>query len=168
MTKIGLGSEEAKIIVYIQNRPPMPPYQTLASLIPLKAGDIANIAQHTGNHWRKIFNVFAKLSHELDTCHFDTWQNFRDQRLLQEKDNQYSLLFSPPTTQNIKCDNIHIILGKGYAQQLQLTAQCHWLSPDFAIDSKRKIIISPYFDYRQLSNIKINQLAKLIEQMRGK
>lgn len=166
MKKIGLGSEKANILVYIQNRPPLHPYQTLTSLKALNTGDIAEISHQTGNHWRKIFNVFAKLIHEFEPSHYSTWQLLRDQHLLQANSNQ-CLLFSSPEQDRFNGQDIHIILGKGYAQQLQLTAQCHWLSPDFAINSRHKIIISPYFDYRQLSNIKIKQLARLIEQMRS-
>jgi hypothetical protein len=36
------------------------------------------------------------------------------------------------------------------------------LDNDFAINRSLKIIVCPYFDYRQLSNIKIERLAELI------
>ena len=58
---IGLGVQEAALQVYIANRPPLPEYEMLSKLQPMQPGDIARIAAETGNHWRKIFNVYAKL-----------------------------------------------------------------------------------------------------------
>jgi hypothetical protein len=37
-----------------------------------------------------------------------------------------------------------------------------WLDADFAIDSNNNLIVCPYFDYRQLTNIKIQQLVEII------
>lgn len=157
---VGLGCHRAKHYFYIKNRPPLSYYEDLNVIKAMSVGDIAHIGHETGNHWRKVFNVYAKLMFELAPEDFTSWQSLRDEQLLQN--NNHCLLFSPP---QITTDKIHIVLGKGYAEQLGLADQCTWLSHDFAVNFERRIIISPYFDYRQLSNIKIVQLCRLIQQL---
>jgi len=170
-TPIGLGANKAHIHVYIENIPPLPEYQQLSSVMPLQAGIIKEIGQLTGNHWRKIFNVFAKLLFEYNQHTYLTWQALRDNYLLQTHSNE-CLLFS-----NIGLDEIHVksttdkhaaitlIMGKTYANKLDISEHCYWVSEHFAINTKRNIIVCPYFDYRQLSNIKITQLVQLMKQL---
>lgn len=168
----GLGNKEAKIQVYIENIPPLPQYQHLNTVKPMDQGEIADIAMQTGNHWRKIFNVFAKLAYPLNNENFTCWQHLRDQSLLQEN-SHYALLFEPPEFNKIKPHNLaekqppvlKLILGKGYASKLNLSEQALWLDNDFAVNTEQRYIICPYFDYRQLSNIKIVQLCQLINKM---
>ncbi|MGB1263233.1 MAG: DUF6942 family protein [Cognaticolwellia sp.] len=163
---LGLGDNNAELIFYIKNRPPLPIYQHLTTIKPLERGEIAHICHETGNHWRKIFNVYAKLIFELTPQVFTSWQQLRDKQLLQANSTQ-CLLFSPPNFATLKSGKkLHIILGKGYAEQLGLSNDCTWLCPDFAINEKLAVIICPYFDYRQLSNRKITQLVGLIQQLK--
>ena len=65
---------------------------------------------------------------------------------------------------------MHIICGKGYAKALinsgKLIVDLVWLDDEFAIDSENKLIVCPYFDYRQLSNIKIERLAGLLQNLK--
>lgn len=188
---VGLGNENANIIFYIRNRPPLKTYQNLNSIKPLIPGEISHICQETGNHWRKVFNVYAKLLFELSADKFSSWQQLRDEQLLQAH-SQHCLLFSAPnlipsfttnkasyqpTNSNSKTTHftnftkeksnttLHIVLGKGYAQELSLANESTWLSDDFAMNTELGLIICPYFDYRQLSNVKIIQLAGLIKQL---
>ncbi len=67
MNEVGLGTSclQACIRVYIANRPPMEPYEHLENVKALTQGEIQQIAQQTGNHWRKIFNVYAKFLYSL-------------------------------------------------------------------------------------------------------
>jgi hypothetical protein len=168
----GLGSVNANIKVYIENRPPLPQYQELTSVIPLPPSEILNIGALTGNHWRKIFNVYAKLIFELNTYGFNSWQALRDSYLLQKNSNE-SLIFSKLTASDLedkstdrKNNTIHIVMGKTYARKLELDSMCYWLSESFAINESKKMIVCPYFDYRQLSNIRISQLVQLIKQLK--
>tara|TARA_R110000868_G_scaffold27699_5_gene104816 strand:- start:1848 stop:2423 length:576 start_codon:yes stop_codon:yes gene_type:complete len=172
---IGFGDINAKLIFYIKNRPPLALYQNLSTVKPLASNEIAYICHETGNHWRKIFNVYAKLLFELCPEQFSSWQQLRDKALLQT-DSNHCLLFSPPelctlglSTANTlaRQDNkkLQVILGKGYSEHLGLSSNCTWLSHDFAINTELGIIICPYFDYRQLSNKKISQLSGLIKQL---
>jgi len=175
--KRGIGDSEFSFAVYIENQPPMDEYQQLNEVIALKTGEISRIGQVCGNGWRKVFNVYAKLLYALDSSYFNfssfapSWQQYRDQYLLQSN-SQTALLFSPPELISSSENNvIHIICGRTYAKKLldegQLAAQFLWLNEEFAIDIKQKIIICPYFDYRQLSNIKIDYLASLLRQFRA-
>jgi len=102
---IGLGNKNAVIHVYIQNIPPLEEYQKLANCRPMQQNEINAIVQSTGNHWRKIFNVYAKLIFQLQqtaeskysklnqskrfiTVSFKSWQDFRDNELLQKTSEQ--------------------------------------------------------------------------------
>jgi len=184
MNDVGLGQlvPNGGIRVFIANRPPLPIYESLNQLEPMMTGDISLIGQETGNHWRKIFNVYAKLLHgllisrEALPSDISSWQQFRDHHLLQGS-SQTALLFSapalsnvdkPPSKPNIKT-NINIIMGKNYAAQLGYErvegSELIVLDRDFAICPRRNVIVCPYFDYRQLSNIKILKLIDLINQM---
>jgi hypothetical protein len=175
MTLKGLGNSSAQLNIYIDNIPPLDEYQTLTTCRPLQQGEIKMIADLTGNHWRKIFNVYAKLVYELTSPHYKSWQDFRDKALLQSHSNENLLLTLPAEAviNNIektlnKIDHVSIIMGKTYATKLGLTNTCHWLSTDFAINTNKKLVICPYFDYRQLSNIKITKLCQLITSLRYK
>lgn len=164
MHYVGIGSLAAPIYIYIENIPPLPFYEALDDMHGMQHGEIADIGKLTGNHWRKVFNVFAKFEFEREPLQFETWQNLRDEQLLTSQSTQ-CLLFSEPEIDALPSDKIHIIMGKTYATKLGLAQQCHWLNEFFAFDEKRRVIICPYFDYRQLSNIKITQLTKLIEHL---
>ena len=174
--EFGFGAEEYQIAVYIANRPPIYEYQQLAHLTALTTGEIAHIGQQCGNGWRKVFNVYAKLLYALDKQQFNfasfapTWQQYRDDFLLQTH-SKTSLLFSTPQLESIKCNAagkpIHIIMGRTYAKSLlntgALDIELNWLNNEFAINHAQRVIVCPYFDYRQLSNVKIEQLAELIK-----
>lgn len=162
---IGLGNPNALLNVHIANIPPLATYEHLQICRPMEEAEITYIVENTGNHWRKIFNIYAKLIFELYPTTFDSWQALREQQLLQKR-SDHNLLFSPPSSQNKaqQDKNITIIMGKTYATHLGYADSCDWLSEHFAIHEKERIIICPYFDYRQLSNIKITQLCQLIKR----
>lgn len=161
--QIGLGTQSAKYRIYIGNRPPLPEYQALDQLRPVLPGEISNIVDQTGNHWRKIFNLFAKLMFELNPEGHSTWQAFRDNRLLQSGAD-HALFFSQPDFG--QPDTIHIITGKSHALALGFE-QLSELKQDFAVDKSRKLIVAPYFDYRQLSNQKLAELVGIVRELDG-
>ncbi|MEW6990773.1 hypothetical protein AADZ91_08800 [Colwelliaceae bacterium 6441] len=167
MNITGLGDPNATLSVYIENIPPLVQYQTLQTCQPMQKGEIQFIAEQTGNHWRKIFNVYAKFIYQLMSPKFTSWQQFRDEQLLQTG-SQQNLLFNLPATMiinNFSSKKISIVMGKSYATKLGLAQHCQWLSPSFAINTEHKLIICPYFDYRQLSNKKITELCQLIRSL---
>lgn len=173
---IGFGDPNFTLAVYIGNQPMMPEYQSLGQLLPMQEGNIDLIGSVCGNGWRKVFNVYAKLLYELDTAHFGfatmapTWQQYRDQYLLQVNSGT-ALLFTPPVlTQSnfpsVYNKTLHVICGRAYAKKLinegKLIVELLWLDEEFAIDTQQAVIICPYFDYRQLSNQKIQRLSAML------
>jgi len=175
VTNIGLGCADFTIAVYIGNKPNMLEYQQLYCVSPVTTGEINTINHACGNGWRKVFNVYAKLLYALNNKHFSysslapTWQKYRDNFLLQPN-SQTALLFSPPQPSK-NAESLHIICGKTYAKHLlasgQLMANLVWLDEEFAIDKTQNLIVCPYFDYRQLSNIKIEKLASVLEEIKS-
>jgi len=165
----GFGDEAFKVAVYIEKRPPMPAWQQLDHLHAMQPGQINEINQACGNGWRKVFNVYGKVLFALPSEYYDfakrapDWQIFRDEQLLQAH-SQTALLFSPPILG--KPEQLHIIAGRTHAKQLindgLLHCQLTWLDDEFAISKSDKVIVCPYFDYRQLSNIKIARLSQLV------
>lgn len=174
LQQAGLGDATAQFCVYVANSPPMPEYQQLSSVQALLPGDIDLIYRHCGNGWRKIFNVYAKLLFALDKSLFpyaataQSWQQFRDTALLQQHSNT-ALLFSPPQLLPDTPQQIHLIAGRTHAKQLLgagLGAELHWLNDEFAIDLKQRVLVTPFFDYRQLNNAKIIESARLLALLR--
>ena len=172
MTAVGFGDAGARVNVYIANRPPMAEYASLQAVQALQAGEIDLINHCCGNGWRKVFNVYAKLLFALDKTQFSfsqqaqSWQQYRDQQLLQAKSHT-ALLFSHPQLHS-KSSAVHIIAGRTHARamlQAGLTAQFNWLSSEFAIDKPQRLLVCPYFYYRQLNNEKLLFLSQLIRQL---
>jgi len=169
---IGIGDTQFTFAVYIANQPDMPEYKSLKQLTALQSGDINVIGQVCGNGWRKVFNVYAKLLYALDKKHYNfaryapTWQQYRDNYLLQNNSHT-ALLFTPPKLCSESSNQvIHIICGRTYAKKLinesKLETKLLWLDEEFAVDLKHKVVVCPYFDYRQLSNLKIQRLSMLL------
>jgi len=171
---IGFGEKGCDIAVCIANRPVIDDYPQLDQLKPLAKGELQHIVANTSNHWRKVFNVFAKLLYQLADERmnpFPSWQSYRDQQLLQLGSRE-ALLFSPPNVTSVNAlpnDNqtIYIIAGKTYAAELKVPGLI-WLDTYFAIHRVEPIIVSPYLDYRQLSNQRIEQLVQLVHQVRAR
>jgi hypothetical protein len=181
--EFGLGDTHAQLKVYIDKRPNLDSYDNLSGVRELLTGDIADIGQHCGNGWRKVFNVYAKLVFALNQPALvplnaaTTWQVFRDKSLLQSG-AKTSLIFSAPNFSQSACEqsasqqstteqsrSVHIVMGKTYAQTLPLAPSLTWLDDEFAIDKSTNLLVCPYFDYRQLSNIKIIRLVALINSL---
>ncbi|PKM18126.1 MAG: hypothetical protein CVV11_18730 [Gammaproteobacteria bacterium HGW-Gammaproteobacteria-15] len=168
----GFGDSAAGIRVYIANRPPMAEYADLVTMQPLHSGEIELINRACGNGWRKVFNVYAKLLFALDTKQFaftqhaGSWQQYRDHYLLQAGSNT-ALVFGTPDLQPAK-EVVHIIAGRTYAKALLengLEAQLSWLNNEFAVDKHHRLLVCPYFDYRQLNNEKLAFLARLVKAL---
>ncbi len=166
MKPIGLGNPHANLIVFIANRPPLDEFNELTFIREIRHNEIKQIADLTGNHWRKIFNCFAKLAFGLDNQSETSWQALRDKQLLTSNSAQL-LLFSPPDLSKHDSNAIKIICGKTYFNQLNLLISVEWIDDYFAINRQEKLIVSPYFDYRQLSNLRISQLVKLISSLQS-
>lgn len=164
---IGFGSQESGIKIYIANRPPIDDYPLLNDLRGLAAGELTHIVNNTSNHWRKVFNVYAKFlfnwyQQQGRTDLPDSWQIYREQTLFQAHSSE-ALLFSAPQLQAANT-TFHIVAGKTYAATLKLPPLT-WLDSHFAINKDFRVIVSPYPDYRQLSNARIASLIKLMKSV---
>lgn len=180
MSILGLGDPDALINVYIANRPaynfigmPNTVKHLPLQVLPLQENDIYQCGQACGNGWRKVFNVYAKLVFAygstilLPACKREdiiSWQHYRDNILLQ-KNSKTALLFSKPNFEHKKGQKLHLVMGKTYANSLGLPKSLHWVNNDFAIDKLNRMIVCPYFDYRQLSNAKILFLVDLMNEI---
>jgi hypothetical protein len=168
----GLGDSQATVKVYIANQPNFTQYANSQSLQPLATGEIRAIGTACGNGWRKVFNVYAKLLFALNTPQWanlgeaSNWQSYRDRYLLQAGSGT-ALLFSAPQLPSLRKTNpaLKIVMGKRYANSLLLPGSLLWLDGEFAIDPQSNLLVCPYFDYRQLSNIKILHLVELIKSL---
>ena len=160
MKMIGIGDLHCKLAVYIGNRPPLDEYIVREQLIPAREDELARIGHETGNHWRKIINIYAKLGYLLDPQDFPTWQVYRDDFLL-TKESQQALLFNKALVVQAK-GRISLICGKTHAMSLVDEGDLQWIDSDFAINRPQRLIVTPYFDYRQLSNVKLEKLVEII------
>ncbi|MEM0516470.1 hypothetical protein WCN91_13770 [Pseudoalteromonas sp. YIC-827] len=167
---IGFGATDAAIRVYVKNRPPLVEFQQLDTLLALDKEAIEKINSEAGNGWRKVFNVYAKWLFALHgkqgmLGEFESWQQLRDQLLLRKNSNT-ALLFSVP---EFNSPALHVIAGRTYAQELaaqpSLGINLIWLDREFAVDQANRVLVCPYFDYRQLSNVKIDKLCQLIREL---
>lgn len=180
MNPTALGDADALIRVYMGNKPVYDWPELLKSksspdILPLEFGHIKRIGDQCGNGWRKVFNVYAKFIYALGGQYMpavkecQSWQQYRDIQLLQANSNTM-LSFSYPdnehslASQPIKENGIHIIMGRMHAKSLNLSGTLQWLNPEFAVDTKHRILVCPYFDYRQLTNQKIIFLVNTIQQ----
>jgi len=168
MNRIGIGDTHCKLAVYIGNRPPLDEYLLRENIMPASDGELAMIGNETGNHWREIINIYAKLAYMLDAKKFSTWQVYRDSFLLRQG-SQQALLFNRRIVTETP-GIINIICGKTHALDLEKvndTAgnKVDWIDNNFAIDPSRRLIVTPYFDYRQLSNLKLEKLVDIIRSL---
>ncbi|MCF6434502.1 hypothetical protein [Pseudoalteromonas sp. MMG022] len=168
----GFGATSGLIAIYIEHSPSMLEYKNLLSVQPLSLGEITVINQASGNGWRKIFNVYAKVLAQLqhsdhNFTNYDSWQTYRDECLLQSH-SQEALLFSVPDLA-AKQYHYHVIAGRTYAKKLFrdhiFTNSLVWLDEEFAVDPIHRLVVCPFLDYRQLSNIKINKLCDILREL---
>ena len=166
--QIGLGAAASRLRFYIANRPGFADYPRLEQLRPLLPGEVQQIVANTSNHWRKLFNVYAKLLfdwYQQTDKRFNSsrWQAYREQVLFQSHSCE-ALLFSQPHLESGE-NCLHIIAGKTYAASLDLPP-LEWLDNYFAINRQHRLIVAPYPDYRQLSNARIAQLLALMAELK--
>lgn len=164
---VGFGSIDSKIKIYIANTPPIDEYPDLQLIRGLSAGEILHIIQNTSNHWRKVFNVCAKMLFEWNVHQQTknlppTWQDYRDVHLFQSHSNE-ALMFTPPEFSR-KDKSIHIVAGKIYGLALDLPPLM-WLDKYFAVNEHFRLVVCPYPDYRQLSDARIAQLITLMKNL---
>ena len=164
----GFGNPAGAIHVYIQNRPQFFVPGAEDAIVGINGDIIQQINTSCGNGWRKVFNVYAKWVFDLHRqlpakqtllarpcC--ETWQQYRDRELL-TCSGDTALLFSPVATRA----PVNVVMGRTYARHSGLADAAQWVRHDFGLLDAQRIIITPYFDYRQLTNEKIAFLSSLL------
>ncbi len=162
--KAGFGVPDYRFAFAINNRPPLDDYPNFVGMRALQTGELGYIVNGCSNHWRKVFNVFAKFAFELGWPemtgnHSSTWQEYRDCFLLQAT-CQEALLFSSPL---VSSNRVHIVAGKTYGFTLPWAAQAVAISEDIWVYAAGRCVICPYLDYRQLNNQKISRVAAIVK-----
>lgn len=153
---VGLGPTSPKLLIYLPHTPNCDHLKALAEVRPAFPGELHQIGVETGNHWRKIINVTAKLGFAINDNNYSDWQSYRDAFLCREG-SEITLIFGAKKL--VQGEHYtHIISGHQYCESICKTFEFETLDQDFRLCRSRKVIDSPYFDYRQLSNIKLEKL----------
>lgn len=151
-----------EIHVLVPHAPPVAAQYLPGGCLQPLHDDLLQSIMASGNHWRKIINCAAKLLFSLDTKGHASWQLYRDHFLLRAGSAQY---LHAGRVDVHSLSGIKIITGKQHAQDVLGPV---WQEGDFYLEEQEGIIVSPYFDYRQLSNLKIEQLATHIRVLQGR
>lgn len=140
-----LGSARPRLILYLPHRP-----NELEQLI--IAPNTQALIEANSNHWRKIVNLLAKIACPVA----DDWRKFRDETLFQH----IALCFTP---RQVAADSWHWVGGKDNLERFtdlnhgaRTLADCD----DVAIDPEKRLLLTPYPDYRQLSNVLVSKIRR--------
>lgn len=143
-----LGTSCPALVLYLPHRP-----AGLGQLV--KEPDSRLLIEKNSNHWRKIVTLLAKVASPDEE-----WRAFRDEKLFQRT----ALCFAP----SLKGVNgWHWIGGKDNLQRFDipgLDAKPLKEAPAVCIDSERRILLTPYPDYRQLNNATVSAIRAALEE----
>ena len=161
--KIGFGNTFPKWTLHIANRPELEPFEH-DIFRQLESGEAAQIIQQTSNHWRKVFSIMAKISFALFDTGCETWQQYRDTKLL-TKDGFEAIDFDHYQAGN--ATSFSIICGFQYAEnQVDLAKLIpHMQQPKLMISESKNFVVTPYFDWRQLNNEILGHLVTLMQNI---
>lgn len=138
-----LGASCPKLVLYLPHRPHgLGPYT--------EALDAQALMAANSNHWRKIVTLLAKIASPIA----EDWRRFRDEALFQHT----ALCFSPAL---VNSPTWHWIGGKDNLQRFESlyhSAMPLAPAPGVLLDPHRRILLTPYPDYRQLSNHLLSQI----------
>jgi len=143
-----LGAARPTLILYLPHRP-----NGLARL--QQRPDATALVAANSNHWRKIVNLLAKVASPVA----EDWRCFRDTSLFQNT----ALCFAPALSGG---EGWHWIGGKDNLQRfagLEHNARPLERAPGVAVDTGRRLLLTPYPDYRQLSNDLVAQVRLSLE-----
>ena len=162
--KIGIGVEQPKLVLYIQNRPPLEYFTDLNSYRSANKNEICDIIDQCGNHWRKIFSIFAKLAFATTHHECNSWQEYRDNILLTQ--NGHEAIIFQNKLQVFPCEAHHLICGKTFFDEFNFDEnEFHNLDENEKVKHREKILQTPYFDYRQFNNALVEKVVNHIEVM---
>ncbi|WP_193164426.1 DUF6942 family protein [Microbulbifer hainanensis] len=142
-----IGAVQPRIALYLPHRP-----HGMEELV--MAPSARTLVAANSNHWRKIVTLLAKVA----SPEADDWRRFRDEELFQ----QTALCFAP---QLIKSLCWHWIGGKENLQRfghLQHSAVPLAGCQEILIDPDKRLLLTPYLDYRQLSNALVSEIRSAL------
>ena len=147
-----LGAQGSGVVLYIENHPVRPKnMQGNESL------SVPVLIDLNGNHWRKIFTIFAKLMSPDDN-----WKEYRDSDLITEKE---AICF---TGHLLASAQVHIVSGKSCWERMGFDMDEFMpLDPQQRLWVKGDVLCSPYFDYRQFPNALIVIAREWIQARRA-
>ncbi|WP_066963884.1 hypothetical protein [Microbulbifer sp. Q7] len=143
-----LGPPRPALILYLPHRP-----QGLDELI--AAPDAQQLMENNSNHWRKIMTLLAKVASPQAE-----WRSFRDDALFAHT----ALCFAPRLED---APGWHWIGGKENLQRFtieDLNAKALKGAPEVALDIEKRVLLTPYPDYRQLSNATVAEIRTALER----
>lgn len=154
---VGLGGPDPRLCLYTPQCPPLPEYQHLSGYRAAAAGEIPALIAASGNHWRKIFSIFAKLYGALYLPD-KRWQEVRDRHLFSAQSRSawlpHSQLLPGP-------QRLHIIGGKDFGSAFGPAHSSRTkLDPEGRLEVSGNCIFTPYLDYRQFPNALIDTLVE--------
>jgi len=168
---IGVGSRSPRIVLHIANRPPVDGFEDDIDRA-LQISEAADIIKQTGNHWRKVFSILAKISFALFDTGCKTWQEYRDTKLLTEQGFEYlcfSELKQTALTTSAQQElseerSVSLVCGFSYAQtQLDFSSLIsHQNFEKLKWSELHYCLVTPYFDWRQLNNEMLAVVVKIL------
>ena len=141
-----LGTPQPTLTLYLPHRP-----EGLAELI--DAPDAGRLMENNSNHWRKIVTLLAKVASPQED-----WRSFRDDALF-----AHTALCFTPHLEDVP--GWHWIGGKDNLQRFNvegLNAKRLRGAPEVALDAEKQVLLTPYPDYRQLSNATVAEIRKAL------
>lgn len=146
-----------RLILYMDKEPP---FEDFEEFTPFTHHHLAQVMA-SGNHWRKIINIFAKLAFGFKGMGCSSWQEYRDRFLLRDSGE----LILVNRTNLIDDDGIHLICGKKQFDSMNLgEGVLQSLDAEGKVRVRDRVIQTPYFDYRQFPNKLIDELIKYLHK----
>lgn len=140
-----IGTATPRLVLYLPHKP-----NALEEL--LRQPDATTLIRNNSNHWRKIVTLLAKIG----SLELEDWRSFRDKTLF----GRCAICFSASLA-DTKSETWHWIGGKENLQRFEI----HGLhteplqeTTEVSIDIKKRILLTPYPDYRQLNNATVNKI----------
>ncbi len=165
-----IGSSNSKVVVLIHHFLPEGTARVGKECNALTNEWREQIIHAGGNNWRKIFNLYAKLAYQLTLAsnRVSSWQDYRESLLLKD-DGLFQLVCIGDGSLKAQLatyssDTLVLLTGKKCADAVGVLEKAIWLDTEFAQIEQRNWLVCPYFDYRQLSNTKLDVLVELIQQ----
>lgn len=157
----GFGHSAPNWVLHIANRPDLPEFNQ-DNFRTLAEGEVASIINNTSNHWRKVFSIMAKISFALYDTGCESWQQYRDTKLL--SGSGFEALSYLPYAEDANDNYFSVVAGFQYAAtQLDLDK----LIPHHSTSKLLRIegsdcVVTPYFDWRQLNNELLEKLIGIM------